>query len=143
MSHVSRRQLKRKVLGKVRNTFLELVAFPRDKKNAHLFLSDVLTQTERTMIAKRLAVIVMFCRGYSGYKIRKALKVSPSTTTRLSAALHKGAFPYLEKLFRYKRTKKWEREAEDFWDTLYKVLLMGMPPRCGRGRWKFLFENKE
>lgn len=143
MAHVSRRQLRRKTLGKVQNTFLGLMAFPREKKNAHLFLSDVLTDTERTMIAKRLAVIVMLCKGYSGYKIRAVLKVSPSTTTRLSAALHDGKFPYLERLFNYRRTSPWKREAEDFWDTLYKVLLMGMPPRCGRGRWKFLFENKE
>ncbi len=142
MSHVSRRRLKQKTYEKVHNTFLELMAFPREKKRAHLFLTDVLTRTERLMLAKRLAVIVMLCRGYSGYKIRTALKVSPSTTTRLAAALHKGAFPYLEKLFHYKRTAPWKREAEDFWDTLYKVLLMGMPPRCGRGRWKFLFEEK-
>lgn len=118
------------------------MAVPREPKNARLFLNDVLTPTERIMIAKRLAAVVMLCRGYSGYKVRMALKLSPSTITRLRAELDKGAFPYLESLFESTRSKQQKREAEDFWDVLYKFILMGMPPRVGRGRWKFLFEEK-
>ncbi|TSC83393.1 MAG: hypothetical protein G01um101417_639 [Parcubacteria group bacterium Gr01-1014_17] len=126
----------------MQDNFVRLMMFPREAKNAREFLGDVLTPTEQQMIAKRLAVIVMLCRGYSGYKIRAALKVSPSTTTRFSAQLENGMFPYLEHLFRGTRSVRREKEADDFWDALYKVVLMGMPPRVGRGRWKFLFEDR-
>ncbi|TSC57391.1 MAG: hypothetical protein Greene041679_336 [Parcubacteria group bacterium Greene0416_79] len=115
---------------------------PRAQKDARLFLNDVLTPTERLMIAKRLAAIVMLCREYSGYKIHTVLKVSPSTVARLKTRLEEGAFPYLAKLFRGPQEIKQKKEASDFWDALYTFILMGMPPRVGKGRWKFLFEGR-
>jgi len=124
------------------SSFIRLMAFPRTQEKARLFLNDVLTSTERLMIAKRLATIVMLCREYSGYKIHTVLKVSPSTVARLKTRLEEGAFPYLAKLFRGPQQTRHEKEAGDFWDALYAFILMGMPPRCGRGRWKFLFEEK-
>lgn len=143
MSHISRKKLRKKTFQSVEDTFFRLMSFPREAKKSRAFLADVLTPTERLMLAKRLAAIVMLCRGYSGYKIRAVLKVSPSTMTRLNRQLNEGAFPYLEMLFRGTRSVKRVKEAEDFWDVLHKFILMGMPPRCGRGRWKFLFCEKE
>ena len=142
MPHVSKRKLKQKTFWSVRDNFIGLMAFPRGAEKTQQFLSNILTPTERLMLAKRLAVIVMLCRDYSGYKIRMALKISPSTVTRLRTQLENGVFPYLELLFRGTRLTPHKKEASDFWDALYKFVLMGMPPRCGKGRWKFLFEEK-
>ncbi len=136
MPHVSKKRLKRDIFERVGDNFIKLMSFPRKEGKARLFLNDVLTPTERLMIAKRLAVIVMLCRGYSGYKIYTALKVSPSTVSRLQTQIEGGAFPYLAQLFGGSQKK----EAHAFWDALYKFI-KGMPPRVGRGRWKFLFEQ--
>ena len=115
-----------------------LVASIHDRKTTKSFLGELLTSTEMIMIAKRLAGLVMLCRGYSGYKVRMVLKVSPSTVIRLREQLDSGAFPYLETAFRGNRKK---RETEDFFDVLYKFILMGMPPRVAKGRWKYVFKD--
>lgn len=141
MPHVSQRRLKQETFQSMRKSFTNLMAVPRNPRLTQLLLNDVLTATERVMIAKRLAAIVMLCRGYSAYKIHMVLKLSPSTVARLEAQLENGAFPYLESLFRGSRSKKLHKEAENFWDSLFKIILMGMPPRTGKGRWKFLFDK--
>jgi hypothetical protein len=66
------------------------------------------------------------------------LKISPSTVKRLREQLDEGAFPYLETTFRGYRKKK---EMENFFDGLYKFILMGMPPRVAKGRWKYVFKD--
>lgn len=141
MPHVSQRRLKRETFRSMRESFTNLMAVPRNPRLTQLLLNDVLTMTERVMLAKRLAAIVMLCRGYSVYKIHMVLKLSPSTVARLETQLENSAFPYLESLFRGSRSKKLCKEAENFWDSLFKIILMGMPPRTGKGRWKFLFEK--
>ena len=141
MPHISKRRLKQETFRSMKKSFTNLMAAPRNPRLTQLLLNDVLTATERIMLAKRLAAIVMLCRGYSSYKIHMVLKLSPSTVARLEARLENGAFPYLESLFRGSRSKKLLKEAENFWDSLFKIILMGMPPRAGKGRWKFLFEK--
>ena len=143
MPHVSQKRLKQETFRSMRNSFINLMAAPRNPHLTQMLLNDVLTATERVMIAKRLAAIVMLCRGYSVYKIHMVLKLSPSTVAILERRLENGAFPYLDSLFRGTRSKKLRKEAENFWDSLYKIILMGMPPRTGKGRWKFLFEETQ
>ncbi len=140
MPHVSRGRVKQDSLEKIRAGFFRLVTTAHGQKNPERFLRELLTPTETIMMAKRLAALVMFCRGYSGYKVKTALKLSPSTAARLRARLDDGAFPCLEMKFRGYHQRR-AGKSENFLDALERFVLMGMPPRCGRGRWKFLFDR--
>ena len=142
MPHVSQKTLKPQVFRKMSDGFMRITAALGKESNARSFLGELLTDTERVMLAKRLAAIVMLCRGYSGYKIRIALKLSASTVARLQGHMENDTFPYLERLFGKARRSKKRQATEEFWDALDKFLLMGMPPRVGRGRWKFLFKDR-
>lgn len=141
MPHVSRGRMKQDSREKIHRGFFRLVTAMHGTIRPEQFLRELLTPTETVMLTKRLAALVMLCRGYSGYKVHTALKVSPSTTTRLRRRLDDGAFPYIELAFRGYRKKR-AVQSDNFLDVLERLLLMGMPPRCGRGRWKFLFDKK-
>ena len=100
-------------------------------KNAYvlsLLLHDLLTKTERLMLAKRLAAIVLLERGEQPYHIHQALKLSQSTILRLGNTLDRGGYQEITKALRQKST---------LLDDIEKILQAGMPPR-GKGRWRFL-----
>lgn len=48
-------------------------------EDARIFLNDLLTRTEKTMIAKRLAIAVLLTKGYDYRSISSTLKVSATT----------------------------------------------------------------
>lgn len=133
--------MKQETLEKIHKGFFRLVTAAGGRKNPERFLRELLTPTETVMLAKRLAALVMLCRGYSGYKVRMALKISPSTAACLRTKLDAGAFSGLEMTFRGYRKRR-AGMSDGFLDAIFRFLLMGMPPRCGRGRWKFLFDKR-
>ena len=57
-----------------------------------IFFDEFFTPTERLMLAKRLALIVMLDRGYSFIQIQKILKLSPTTVARFWRMKKEGAF---------------------------------------------------
>ena len=69
MPHISQRRLKQETFRNMKESFTNLMAVPRNPRLTQLLLNDVLTATERVMLAKRLAAIVMLCRGYTVKKV--------------------------------------------------------------------------
>ncbi len=63
-----------------------------DEDKLNLFLSDLLGDEERIMLAKRLAIAVMINEGHSLYKISETLKVSPTTAEKIKFRMSDGSF---------------------------------------------------
>ena len=104
----------------------------RSKKEAAQLMDNLLTPTEKIMLAKRIAIVLMLSEGYSFKGIEKSLKVTPQTVMRFWKMRKAGKFFYLTR-----------REKEsDFWKDLEKFLQAGLPPR-GKGRWKHVFETMD
>lgn len=82
MPHVSHKKLNKKIYQKIGDQFIEFVLELKSSGDAKSFLTNLLTKTERIMLAKRLAVICMLIRGYSFEAIQQVLQVSPSTVDR-------------------------------------------------------------
>ncbi|MBI2476415.1 MAG: hypothetical protein HYV67_04210 [Candidatus Taylorbacteria bacterium] len=137
MPHISKKKLKRKVFLKIHEELFRAIARARNSQKSSRLLAELLTPTERIMIAKRLAIIVMLHRGHSSYRIHTTLKVSPSTLTRFSRKFDEEAYRYIQSVFSSARST----QSGGFWDELEKLILMGMPPIAGKGRWKFLFKQ--
>jgi uncharacterized protein YerC len=129
MPHVSKKKLKTMHLNTLYAELAKTIV-RLDKKNANLFLDELLGEEEKIMIAKRFAAIVMLIENNSTYRIAQLLLMSPSTVALLRKKLLIGKYEGIENLL--KRKKK---EYVDFWNTLEIILRAGMPPR-GRGRWK-------
>jgi Trp operon repressor len=74
-----------KLLGELSKTVSHLPS-----GNTDVFLSELLGNEERIMIAKRLAIVVLLLEKYSLYEIANILKVSPMTARSLKQKLNRG-----------------------------------------------------
>jgi uncharacterized protein YerC len=101
MPHVSRIKLDKKVEEKLINTLdLTLIKLTKEEEMKG-FLTSLLTPTERLMLAKRLAMVILLKRGMSESKIRNTLKVTRATVDRMQLYLEvrgEGYDPVLSKL---------------------------------------------
>ena len=77
------------------------------------------------MFAKRLAIVLLLEKGLPQHVISDELKVSTSTVTRISLGIDKGKYNDILKM----------SGKMSVLEILERIILMGMPPRVGRGRW--------
>lgn len=92
MSQISKRLLKPEVEEKIRGLLVECVNRCRDQQTTANFIDVLLTDTEKTMIAKRIAIALMLLKGYSPVEIDEKLKVSLGTIYTVQGWLaYKGA----------------------------------------------------
>jgi uncharacterized protein YerC len=128
MPHVSRKKLKKKTLKKIN---AELLAVLNLAKNKHEFASlfyELITRTEKIMLAKRLAIILMLSKDIPQHRIVKALKVSPSTVAKMSLKLQIGKYKSVLKL-----SSKQGFGVLEFLE--FMLSGAGMMPKRGRGHW--------
>jgi len=98
MPQVSRKKLDKSIHKKIFQQFSRLNS-NLNKKKSSVFLSTLLTETEQTMLAKRLACVLMLHEGYSQYVVEKTLGLSSSTVARVSVAVDFGRYDSLDSIF--------------------------------------------
>ncbi|OGF73502.1 hypothetical protein A2W57_02260 [Candidatus Giovannonibacteria bacterium RIFCSPHIGHO2_02_43_16] len=130
MPHISKRRIKRKIYKKLNDNLVNVFLNFHSKSDVAHLVNDLLTYTERIMVSKRIAIILMLNEGYSFRAIESALKVTLQTVLRFWKMKKKGRFGSLAK-----KTAK----GGDLWKDLENILQAGLPPR-GRGRWKHVFD---
>jgi uncharacterized protein YerC len=125
MSHISKHYLKQEDFMVIHKILYEALASFYSTREAKVILGELLTKTEKIMLAKRLAIISLLNQGHSIYFIQHVLKVSPSTVARIRLAYEDKKYTSLvQKL----KTRKW--------DTVRKQIERIIPPRTGRDRFK-------
>jgi uncharacterized protein YerC len=123
MPHVSKKLLeKNKYLEINKQLYKNIDSLVRNGKTT-LVVNELLTKTEKLMLSKRLAIIVLIDKGETIYAIENSLKVSPSTVARISKNYEAGEFDQLLKEL---------RSYEGLWYQLSKIV----PPKVGRDRFK-------
>nr|QBM02450.1 hypothetical protein [uncultured archaeon] len=102
----------------------------QEKKSLSLLIDEILTTTEKIMLAKRLAVILMLSGNTPQHKIADALKVSPTTVVKISLGIEIGKFDSILKISKSERA--------DMEKIIWNILTAGgfMPPKVGRKYWK-------
>ena len=102
MVNVSKNILDSRLQKALYEQLSELVIANRTKKDAARMLFELLSPTERLMLAKRLAVIGMLTQEYSTYTIANTLKVSVATVLRVQRDIEKKSLEHIVKIFRRK-----------------------------------------
>ena len=133
MPHVSKKKLKSDALLSLHKRFTDSFVRLNTTDQVSQFLDELLTDTERLMIGKRLAIICMLSEGISTYRIEQTLRVSISTVIDMKRKYQDCQYDFIESLYKQKKNHK------DFWKDIDTILRLGMPP-MGRGRWKWLYE---
>ena len=133
MPHISSKKLKKDYLQKLYNEFSEALEKSAQKSWIKFFLKDFLTRTEKIMLAKRFAVIYLLSKNVPVTYIAESLCMSPATIFRMSLKYDIGKYSSILQAVKKENNK-------DIWEILEKILRAGLPPRAGRGRWKFLYK---
>lgn len=84
MAQISKRYLSLAVQNKISETLLEAISGVKGRKDTALFVNDLLTPTERVVLAKRLAIAVFLLKGWGYESIQDFLKVSSVTVGKVS-----------------------------------------------------------
>jgi len=87
MAQVSRRFLKPKVQERIISLFLSSIVLTGSQEAAVSFIDDLLTPTEKIVLAKRLSIAFMLLEGYDYDSIEDTLKVSRPTIGTVSVWL--------------------------------------------------------
>ena len=133
MPHISSKKLKKETLNKLYSEFGKAFEKSARKSEAKFFLGDLLTKTEKIMLAKRFAIIYLLSKDVPVSYIAESLGVSYSTLSRMSLKYDIGKYSSLLKTLENNNNNK------DICRILEKILKAGLPPRAGRGSWKFLY----
>lgn len=133
MTHISSKKLKKETLNKLYDQFGKALEKSSRKSGVSFFLGDLLTRTEKIMLAKRFAVIYLLAQGLPTSYIAESLRMSYTTITKMSIKYETGKYSLLLGTL--------EKSNTDIWKILEKILRAGLPPIAGRGRWKFLYDK--
>lgn len=87
MAQVSKILLRREIEKRVFDLFLEAIGEVKGKSEVSTFLNDLLSPTERLMLAKRLSIALLLHKGYDQRTICQILKVSLGTVNKVSLLL--------------------------------------------------------
>lgn len=101
MPHVSRFKLDKKTESNLVNTFELVLAKLSKEEQIREFLFSMLSSTERLMLAKRLAIVVLLKEGVPQTKVAQTLHVTRVTVGKMQLLLEarsKGFEAALEKL---------------------------------------------
>ena len=135
MPQVSTKRIKKEVATELADQFLTFLALATSKSQARILANELLSQTERVMLAKRLAIVVLLVRGYSFTQIEEALGITRQTVVRVWKHMKTGQYDHIARFAR-EHTNHFKNEV--FIEKLIRAIHFGMPPRAGKGRWKFL-----
>jgi uncharacterized protein YerC len=94
MTQISRYPLQKQVEERVYEVLMESVAAANNSVSVNCLLEDLLSPTERLMIAKRISIALLLIKKYDQRTISKWLKVSLATVSKVSLVLQKGKGGY-------------------------------------------------
>ena len=94
MTQVSKYPLRKEIQERMFDVFLDSIALVKTREQVRKLLDDVLSPSERTMLAKRLSIALLLYKGSDQRAICNTLKVSLGTVSRVSVALQKGSGGY-------------------------------------------------
>jgi len=129
MPHVSSKKLDPKFLEKLFAKLLTILGQSERKGNLSEVANGLLTSTEKIMLAKRLAIILMLTSNTPHERVAAVLGVSPTTVTKISLGIEIGKYDAILKISK--------KEKLDLEKLIWNIMTVGgiMPPKIGRKYW--------
>ena len=141
MTQVSRRFMKEEVKLKIDQLFYESLLSCNSKKSTQEFIEDLLTSTEKVMLAKRLTIAYLLLKGYPYEIINKTLKVSYPTIRIVALTLKYKGNGLRNVLKEVIKRRNWHKLFEEIGEAAIDILGSGKG-----GNWKatksFLYQRK-
>lgn len=125
MAQISKRYVDQTMISRINELFIDLLLTLSDKKEADEVLNELLTSTEKTMIAKRIACFYLLIKKVPIHEIEDTLKISTSTVAYFKHYLDRSSV-IKEYLANKLKNEKFKHFIEDiFVDIFYGTLKKG------------------
>lgn len=127
MSQVSKRFISKEIEDRIFEIFWQSLALCSNKETVASFLEDLLTPTEKIVLAKRVSIAFLLLKGYDYLTINNVLKVSNPTIWTVNLWLKTKGQGYrlvLKKIIRSEKLK-------DFWQQIERHIEDIVPPTPG------------
>ena len=125
MAQISKRYVDQTMMNRINELLFDLLLTMADKKEVNSVLSELLTTTEKTMIAKRVACFYLLIKKVSIREIEDTLKISTCTVTYFKHFLDRSVV-IKEYLSNKLKNEKVKHLFEDiFVDILYGTIKKG------------------
>lgn len=125
MPKVSHHQLPPHVYQKLFTLLPVIINIAGSAGQADSFVNTIFSTSEKTMIAKRLAIILMLTKGKTYAQISAKLKVSHSTIGKMAELVAGSNQQFLHQFERIAKSDA----ASDFWNALGYKLETLLPPK--------------
>ncbi|MBP9715075.1 MAG: hypothetical protein KBD52_01115 [Candidatus Pacebacteria bacterium] len=124
MPHLSRFKMNPEVSEKVSRKFFAVLSKAHKNQNLVNVLNELLTRTEKVMLAKRMAIILLLDKDIPQSKIVDTLKVSFNTVAKIALAIENGKYKNI--------LKTSHKEKIDLEKIVWNMLTVGgiMPPKA-------------
>lgn len=124
MPHLSKFKMSPEVSEKVSKKFFAILSKAHKNKNLINVLNELFTHTEKVMLAKRMAIILLLDKNIPQSKIVDTLKVSFNTVAKISLVIENGKYKNI--------LKTSHKEKIDLEKIVWSMLTVGgiMPPKA-------------
>jgi uncharacterized protein YerC len=119
--------------------FVKAIADLRKTKDVEFFIADLLTPTEKIMIAKRLSIAILVAKGYDYRSISDILKVSSATIQSVNKQIMIDGRGYKKVVAKILKDDELSKFFLDLEESVAK-LLAGHP--AGKGRVEAAYAKK-
>ncbi|MDP2649358.1 MAG: YerC/YecD family TrpR-related protein [bacterium] len=140
MTQVSKYPIPKEIVDRIFEIFLKTFVEIKNKEEADQFISDLLTPTERIMLAKRLSIAFLLEKNYDYRTIQRILKVSSPTIASVNSSRVYGSQGY-KKLI--KKILRGEKMVNLFETSIIKLLSAPSTLERGKGTWSYLKQQAE
>jgi Trp operon repressor len=130
MPHISSKKLSPKLTEKLFGKLIAVLGKAQNQQSLPLITNELFTATEKIMLAKRLAIILLLVKNIPQHRIVETLNVSPSTVAKTSLMIEIGKYNAILKIS--------QKEKLDIEKLVWNILTAGgiMPPKVGRKYWR-------
>lgn len=122
MSQISKRYIPEKKLSRIFELFFDLILSISDKGEAEKILGELLTSTEKTMMAKRVTCFYLLLKGIPWDQIEETVKLSTSTIAYFKHFLDNS--PTIKN---YLSDKLKEEKVKHLFEDIFVEFFRGMP----------------
>lgn len=132
MPHISSKKLDDKYLKNIYDQLVSVFDTAGTSRRSDIFLKELITDTEKIMLAKRLAVICMLYEGVSKTYISEVLLQSPTTINKLSLKYEIGKYPYISNILK--------NNSRTIWNIMEQMIHESVSRKVGKKRLSWLDE---
>lgn len=124
MTQLSKLPLRKEIEERMFEVFKDSIGMVTTRSQVERLIDDLLSPTERVMLAKRLSIALLLSRKYDQRSISKILKVGLNTINKVSRSLKTGSGYKMicENILTQEKFKEFLQKIDDFFADVF-------PPR--------------